>query len=279
MTESQAPLTPGSLGGLTLRKASEKEHKPCIMLYGQSSIGKTSLACSACEVPELSPVLHLDLEQGALSVSEVYPDIISIEVPTIKHLQGIFNDLFKQDGAGFRTVIVDNATEQQKMDMEYLFGVGSSGTPTDFVDFASAEWNDPAWGKNSEHMRKSVRYFRRLPMNVIFTAWAKDFSSGKKGEVPDIRPAFSKTVAGEVPGLFNDVYYYSMKNGVRILQTSMTDTCLAKDRTRKLPPVIKNPTMQIIHDYWTGKEVYKPESNSKPNSTPTVNIIGKATKK
>lgn len=264
MTEEASQiLTPGKLGGLPIRRAGDTEHKPCILIYGDNGIGKTRLACSASEVPELSPVMYLGLEEGTQSVKEMYPDLDTLEIYTLREFQSIFDDLYAQRGAGYKTIIVDNATEEQKIGLEHFFGINKDRPATSFTEFKLGAYNDSSWNWSSEQMRKSVRYFRRLPVAIIFTAWERDFSKPDSSR-RDIRPAFTPAVARELPGLFNDVYYYHMEKRVRKIQTEKTDTCVAKDRTGKLPSVIENPTFQIIHDYWTGvrkKEDAKPSDD------------------
>jgi len=252
-----------------MHKASEEVQRPCILIFGDSGIGKTTLACSTSEVPEMSPVLYLNLEDGALSIKELYPDITIINIETLRQLQSVFDDLYRKDGAGFKTVIVDNATEEQKIGLEHFFNKASSGPATDFVDFKSGSYQDQSWSWSSEQMRKSVRYFRRLPMNVIFTAWAKDFAKPNDSK-PKIRPAFTPQVANEIPGLFQDIYYYYMKGNKRLLQTVTTDTCIAKDRTRKLPPLLEDPTMKEIWEYWNGIQIYTPPAPKEEDKKPSV---------
>lgn len=260
MTQNES-LRPGSIGGLKTRKAKDQSIYPCIMLYGDGGTGKTTLAASACEVPEMSPVLHLNIENGAQSLEEKYgdhPQLEIVDINSITELQSVYKDLYNQKGAGYKTVVLDNLTESQSQGLDYILtGLKTSG---DFVEFEGATFANGAWNRSSEQMRKLMRYFRDLPMNVIFIAWRRDFS-GPNSQVPEWRPSFTKTFAGEAPGLANDVYHYYLKGGKRLLQTQATERAVAKDRTNKLPQIIENPTMQTIHDYWTGK-LAKPQPSS-----------------
>jgi hypothetical protein len=267
-------LTPGKLGGLPVRRAGDIQHKPCPLIYGNPGIGKTTLACSAADVPELSPVIYLGIEiGGAVSIKEKHPEIDVIPIKTLKELQGVFDDLYRQNGAGYKTVIADNATEGQNIGFDHYFAKTMSGKLNDFTEFNPATWANGAYSWSTEQMRKLAHYFQLLPMVTIFTAWANDFGEGGRR---DIRPALTNKASLAVTGVFQDVYYYHMgSDGVRRIQTTTTPSCIAKDRTGRLPSLIDNPTMQIIHDYWTGvrkKEDEKPKDNgvARPGIKPAV---------
>jgi hypothetical protein len=269
-------LTPGKTGGLKTRKASEIKAKPSVMIYGGSGIGKSTLAASAIDVPELSPVLHLNIENGMSEfVAERHPDVDVLDIDTFADLQKAFDYLNKTRnndagtvGEGWRTVILDNLTESQKQGMAHMFPGG--GAPK-FDDVLTGSWGDGTWNKNSEQMRVLIRAFRQLPVYSIFVAWERDLS---KPDTPlqELVPSFSPSFAKEAPGMLNDVFYYHFnKAGERALETARSKTWTAKDRSGKLPATIVNPTMQTLFDYWSGRLVAeKTQSETPKNATMAV---------
>jgi hypothetical protein len=68
--------------------------------------------------------------------------------------------------------------------------------------------------------------------------------------------------------MVNDVYRLSLnREGGRVLTTSRTPIVVAKDRSRKLPKELTNPTMSLIYDYWSGTLVKSAEDDSNKKST------------
>jgi hypothetical protein len=277
-------LTPGKLGKLKTRKASEDSSLPSICIYGGPGTGKTTLAASANDVPDMCPVIHLNIENGTGSVKDLYPDMEVVDIETFDQLQDAYDALYAgidraaKTCAGYRTVIIDNLTEGQKKGMEHLYKrENARAQGISFTEFIMPSFANGGWNISSEQMRKLIRAFRELPCYVIFVAWEIDIDKDEKRQL--ITPAFTNKLAGEAPGMMNDVYrYFFNREGVRTLQTNRGKTGLvdviAKDRTRKLPNMIADPTMSLLHDYWTGKLV-KPESDT--TNTSSRNTLRRAT--
>ena len=265
-------LTPGKLGGLKTRKASDDRSLPSVCIYGGPGTGKTTLAASAIEVPEMNPVLHLNIENGTQSISGIYPDLEIIDIDHFKQLQAVYNELYKgqdfetQTCAGYRTIILDNLTEGQSKGMEHIFQSEKlAATGINFTEFVMASWENGGWNKSSQQMRKLIRAFRELPCYIILVAWEVDID--KSDARHKWTPAFTNKLAGEMPGMVNDIYRLSIaSDGTRILQTGLSKDVVAKDRTRKLPMKLENPTMPLIHQYWSGALVKSPEDDAPKTS-------------
>lgn len=264
-------LKQGSIGGLKTRKASDDRSLPSICIYGGPGTGKTTLAATACDVPQMNPVLHLNIENGTSSIKTLYPDLEIVDITKFAELQSVYNDLFKQRDfesqtcAGYKTIILDNLTEGQKKGIEHIFESDSlSRTGISFTEFTMPTFSNGGWNVSSEQMRKLIRAFRELPCYVIFVAWEIDLDKSESRHL--WTPAFTNKLANEAPGMMNDVYrYYFNRDGVRTLGTNRDRDRIAKDRTRLLPKEIPNPTMQVIYDYWNGILVKSPDED-KPAS-------------
>lgn len=271
-------LTPGKLGGLKTRKASEDRSLPSVCIYGGPGTGKTTLAASAVEVADMQPVLHLNIENGTQSISSIYPDLEIIDIDRFKQLQAVYDDLYRgqdfdsQTCAGYKTVILDNVTEGQKKGMEHIFQAEKlAATGISFTEFTMATFANGGWNQSSEQMRKMIRAFRELPCYIIIVAWETDIEKSENRSL--WTPSFTSKVAQEMPGMVNDVYRLTVSadGSSRTLQTNRTRDVVAKDRTRKLPFRLENPTMPLIHNYWSGTLVKSAEDDA-PKSTGNLKL-------
>src|SRR5215831_14577368 len=158
-----------SIAGLPVTRVSDQPPHFNLLIYGESGTGKTTLAGTADDLPEMRKVLFLDIEGGMLSLRERFPNIESIRVTNWQQLHDVYNELALGDH-GFNTVVVDSLTEAQKMSMDKIMRRLVDEHPERDADVpAIREWNI-----NIEQTRKFVRALRDLPVNTIFTALKKD---------------------------------------------------------------------------------------------------------
>lgn len=245
-------LTPGNLAGLRVAPISTRPKTMNMLIYGQSGIGKTVCAGSADAVPAMRPVLLIDVEGGAFSLYNTYPDVDVVRVTTWKEMQDLYNELHRGDHK-YRTIILDSLTEIQKFSMYNIM--------RDLVD--NDDERDPdvpglrEWGKNTEQIRRLVRGFRDLPYNVIFTALLKE-EKDKRGTIHK-QPYLSGKLSAEVAAFLDIVtfmYAKNVQNGdevstERFMLTGATEEIVAKDRSGQLPLVIRAPNMQQIYAHAT----------------------------
>lgn len=240
-------ITPRHLAGLRIVKAAERPPYLNMLIYGNSGMGKTRLGGSSDSVPEMRKVLVVDVEGGTLTLTHSNPQVDIVRVETWAEVQAIYDELYAGN-TGYNTVILDSLTEIQKFNMYNVMRDLKVANPERSEDVPSMR----EWGINLEQMRKFVRAFRDLPMNVIFTALAKEEKNQKTGMVHK-KPSLSGKLADEVAAFLDIVCYMYVKeiDGEmrRMLLTTSTDEYVAKDRTGKLPLVIQNPTMMEIYKH------------------------------
>jgi hypothetical protein len=244
-------LTKDTLGGLPIQSVGEVPPYINMLVYGDPGVGKTVLAGSASEVPELSPVLYIDVEGGTLSLRERFPDVHVVRIKSFNDFGKLFDELRKGEH-GYKTIVLDSITEIQKFGMYEIMRRTLQDDPDRDPDLPGIG----EWGKNTEQMRRTIRAFRDLPMNTIFIALGATDQDKKGNRLT--KPALSAKLSAEIAGFLDVVCYMYKKTDKdteevkRLLLTAGTDEYIAKDRTDKLPPILEAPTMQSIHQIMFG---------------------------
>lgn len=240
-----------SLGGLEIKQVQEKSPFFNLMIYGESGTGKTVLAGSASVVPQMSPVIYMDMEGGTESLRSTFPDVDVVSVKTAKDMDRFYQAL-KNDKHPYKTVVLDSESEIQQFFMDDIMQIAVDGNDKMEIDVPSQR----EWGKNLHALRKHVRQFRDLPMNTIFLALSKDERNDKTGKTKTM-PGLSGKMSKEFASLIDVVCYYYLKEVKgedvprRLLLTTATETIIAKDRSGNLPLIMDGPTMQSIYALMT----------------------------
>jgi hypothetical protein len=250
-------LTPRTLGGLKVLPVQQRSQFLNILVYGETGTGKTRFAGSADELPELRPVLVVDMEAGTETLRHCYPKVDQVRVSSWKEMQLVYDELHKGKH-DYQTVVLDSLTEIQKFNMYDIMHTLIREHPERDPDVPSMR----EWGKSLEQTRRFVRAFRDLPMNSIFTALEKQDKNPQTGKVT-ILPSLPGKAASEIAAFLDLVLYYYVKRvgqgedqvEKRLMLTKKTDGIVAKDRTDKLPMIVTDPTLKTIYDYFTGKLV------------------------
>lgn len=220
-----------------------------MMLYGDSGVGKTTLAGSADAVPAMRPVIFIDVEGGTESLRNSYPDVEVVRVKTWQQMQNVYNELYSDKGSTYRTVVLDSLTEIQKFNMYDIMARQTMLKPEMDPDIPGMR----EWGKNIEQIRKFVRGFRDLPVHTIFTALSASEKDMRTGAIMQ-KIALSGKLSGEVAAFLDIVGYYYMREvsvggeeqQLRLLCTQKTERAVAKDRSGRLPAIQEAPTMTSL---------------------------------
>jgi len=265
-------LTKSTIGGLRIEKVEERLPNFNMLVYGRSGVGKTYLAGSSIAVPEMNRVLFIDVEGGTMTLRKTFSDVETVRVKTWRNVQEVYDELYA-GGHGFNTVILDSLTEIQKFNMsEIMRNLIESGKDNMDMDVPSIR----EWGKNLEQIRRFVRAFRDLPVNVIFTALERE-DKDRMGR-PVRLPSLSGKMAGEVAAFLDIVLYYTVKEvdgqQVRVLQSVATESTIAKDRSGMLPPALVDPDMGVLYDFIIRQTTKKLEPTSERTGTePDLTIL------
>jgi hypothetical protein len=259
-------LTTRSLGGLRIRPAADANPHINALIYGSYGAGKTLLAGSATEVPEMRKVLFLDIEGGTFSLKHSHPDVDVLRITGWNQMADIYKELKAGLAGEYNTLVVDSLTEAQYFNMSEIMRQLVESKPERNEDVPDLR----EWGINQTQIKKFIRAYRDLPITVIMTALMQEkknpqTSTVKKG--PDLPGKLSY----QVPALFDEVFYLYVKTltfqqlgeegdgkrEARLLLTGDTENAAGKDRSGKLPKIMVEPTMAKIWNKMMKEEATK----------------------
>jgi hypothetical protein len=239
------------IGKVEVKTASDFHGYINMAVYGDPGVGKTRLAGSAFDVPEMSPVLVVDVEGGQLTLRDCYPDVSVVRVKAWDDFSNIYRDLFTQLNKGtckYKTVVIDNLSEMQKFNMQDIMNDLLAANPDRDPYVPSVR----EWGKNGEMIRRTIRGFRDLPCHTIFTLH-RAVEMNDNGDIVRVYPSLSGKLANEISGFMDEVFFMYVKmvskEQKRLLLTTATGKEVAKDRSDRLPTVVEEPTMALLYDY------------------------------
>ena len=204
-----------------------------LFIYGEYGTGKTWLAASAADVPEMCPILFLNAEAGTKSIfngkiANAEENITFVNVGTYnqfatiyKYLRSIsstddldrvsqindkmFGGSIRDPRTKFKTVIIDSLSEIDNKSFNALLGVND----TNIVP-SREKATFTTYGMNTSAMTKVLTSFRSLPMHVIMTAPSeyREVKAAGSDSSHVTRPLLIGSSRDKSVGYFDIVGYY-----------------------------------------------------------------------
>lgn len=239
-----------------------------ILIYGDPGAGKTHLAGSAQDSPDMANVHFFNIDGGLLTLAS-RGDISATDIHSVEELEEELWKLASGDAkyAGIQTVVIDNITELQTLSLEGIAGAGvqSARRRNPRSDRTVDDIFLEDYGKSTKQMARILRGFRDLPLHKIYIAHRKDRTVGDSGVVEATVPSLTNKLETAVSGYMDFVWYlYTVtesrkgENGeestelVRYLLTQNYQQYFAKTRgaefAQALGASIRNPNMAEIHN-------------------------------
>lgn len=228
-----------------LYASKENFKKIKFLFYGRSGTGKTVLSSSASAVPDLGPVLGVDMDGGMLAATaNGYTDIDLTKVDSFTASEDSYMQVHKYlvgPDNEYSTAILDSLTEMQQLVVTECLRESGKKQP---------DW--PVWGLVTGKMRAAVRRIRDLPIHVIATALDRQVKDEQTGMMV-CQPSLNGKMAEEIPGFFDVVARLAIKKNkegklVRVAYFEGDGTFVAKDRTNSLGRVMEDPTIEKMWD-------------------------------
>ena len=214
-----------------IERVRHRQHYLKLLIYGAYGVGKTHLAASAADVPQMRDVILINAESGDLSIPDEWPvdgipfgsygDIQQVRNFLRKHckqrdsndieglrktqawLTGVEEeDVSDEDIRRYKTVVIDSLSEIEARCFNQVLGI-TDDTRLD-AELDRVEWSD--YGQKNTLMLRLIREFRDLPMHVIFTCGAKytQDEQRKRGYTLDL----TGQLANKAQGFVDMVGYY-----------------------------------------------------------------------
>lgn len=204
-----------------------------MLIFGTPGSGKTVLAGCAEHVPQMAPVLFIDVDAGRSTLNGIAPSVHFIKLRNWGTLYDVVDFLESPQGSIFKTIVMDNLTELTELCLADIVKDTVDGMPT-----------IKHWNELNTRIRNMIRTFRSLGRNLILIAW-EDY---KKDEVGDrsIAPSLRGKLTTQIPGMVSISGRLFVKGGERKFVTINDDVSgpVNKSRYTDLPGEIK---LEDIH--------------------------------
>lgn len=267
-----------------IRSTAREERYIKMLIYGPFGAGKTYLAASAKDVPEMRDVLMINVDAGDKTLSKPDDAIDEITVTDLTTIQRVVEylrlhvkyrdskspeakkkllemELLYRGEVGtepklYNTVIIDSLSEVHRLTMNQLLGVDMATTEVDSPD-RDTTWKD--WGQSSSIIMKMVRLFKVLPMHVFGVCPAETKTNDKTGATmtqPQLPGKLATEILGQwdIVGLIRSAYVAAEDRVDRRLYLVAGTNYMAKHRLGDdAPAVIKAPTMATIMSIYKGE--------------------------
>ena len=235
-----------------------------ILIYGDTGAGKTYLAGTAQDVPNMADVHVFNVDGGIMTLAS-RGDIRATDIHSVDDLEQELFKIANKDPkyANTKTVIIDNITELQTLALENIAMREYASRVKKNKTYSIDEVYLEDYGVAGKQLARVLRGFRDLPIHVIYIAHRKDKMRAGTNILEESKPNLTDKLGTAVMGYMDFVWYlYTADEMVgdenlgyrtethRYLLTQPMNNFAAKTRgsefAQRLGAVIKDPNMVDI---------------------------------
>lgn len=228
-----------------------------LLIYGAPKTGKTVLAASASTCESAAPVLFCDVEAGVVSLRSAPVKLVDkdnlkvVSITEFEDFNAVYDILYNNPGR-FKTVIIDSISEVHHLAMAAEMKLVVLKDPT------REEWvpSRREWGIVRAQIRKLVREFRGLPINLVLNCSLRleeDEMSGVTNRYPQLPGQLRMEIPGycDVVALLEVTAPRRKKSQVavlaqRVLHLDQIPRAVTGTRGWEVPSKLINPTFADI---------------------------------
>lgn len=239
-----------------------------ILIYGDPGVGKTHLAGTAQDVPDMADVHVFNIDGGIMTLAS-RGDIHATDIHSVNDLEQELFKIANKDPkyAKTKTVVIDNITELQTLSLESIamreYGNRIKKNKAYSIDEVYLE----DYGVSGKQLARVLRGFRDLPVHVIYIAHRKDKMRPGTNVLDESKPNLTDKLCTAVMGYMDFVWYlYTADETIgdentgfrsethRYLLTQPMNNYAAKTRgsefAKRIGPIIRDPNMvDIMREY------------------------------
>ncbi len=242
------------------------------LIYGDPGSGKTHLAGTAQDVPEMADVHVFNIDGGIMTLAQ-RGDIHATDIHSVDDLEGELYKIVNKDPkyATTKTVVIDNITELQTLALESLTIQQYAERRKKNKNYSIDEVYLEDYGVAGKRLARILRGFRDLPIHVLYIAHKKDKMRQGTNVLEESKPNLTEKLGTAIMGYMDYCWYlYTADEMVgnesegytsethRYLLTQPMNNFAAKTRgaefAKNLGPIVKDPNFKYIMQVY--KETY-----------------------
>jgi len=179
-----------------------------VLIYGDPGSGKTHLAGTAQDSPQMADVHVFNIDGGLMTLAQ-RGDIHATDVHSVDDLEREMHRIAAGDDkySTTKTVVIDNITELQTLALESITTRELANRRKKNRNYSVDEVYLEDYGVAGKQLARVLRGFRDLPVHVIYIAHRKDKMRPGTNVLDESKPNLTEKLSTAVMGYMDFVWY------------------------------------------------------------------------